>query len=121
MCELTGRPGHEYQNGAGCTENHQSATGEGQCVYEDALFESRVHRIIKDNKAAALSGAKPLFIFWAPRERPTNCCCPAIALTCSRYILVVPPPQQSSRVDVNRQSFTFLLLSDAAWYANVCV
>ena len=88
-------------------------------MYEDALFESRVHRIIKDNKAAALSGVKPLFIFWAPRERPTNCCCPAIALTCSRYI--VPPPQQSSRVDVNRQSFTFLLLSDAAWYANVCV
>ena len=88
-------------------------------MYEDALFESRVHRIIKDNKAAALSGVKPLFIFWAPRERPTNCCCPAIALTCSRYI--VPPPQQSSRVDVNRQSCTFLLLSNAAWYANVCV
>ena len=67
--ERFGRPGHEFQNGAGCTEGHQSTTDpEGKCVYEDELFESRVHRIIKDNKAAATSGAKPLFIFWAPRQ-----------------------------------------------------
>ena len=65
--EKFGRPGHEYQNGVGCTEAHQSTTDpEGKCVYEDALFESRVHRIIKDHKDEAKSGAKPLFIFWAP-------------------------------------------------------
>ena len=70
--ETFGRPGHEYQNGVGCTEEHQSTTAPGgRCVYEDQLFETRVHDIIKDNKAAAKSGAKPLFIFWAPRQSAT--------------------------------------------------
>ena len=40
----------------------------GKCVYEDALFESRVHQVIADNKAAAKAGTTPLFIFCTPRS-----------------------------------------------------
>ena len=40
----------------------------GKCVYEDALFESRVHQVIADNKAAAKAGTAPLFIFCTPRS-----------------------------------------------------
>ena len=40
-----GRPAKEFVNSPGCTDSTQNASG--TCVYEDQLFENRVHRVLR--------------------------------------------------------------------------
>lgn len=53
-----GRPAKEYVNSPGCTDSSQNVSG--TCVYEDQLFEDRIHRVIRRRPKD-----QPLFMFWA--------------------------------------------------------
>eukprot|EP00935_MAST-01C_sp_MAST-1C-sp1_P001547 g1547.t1 len=53
-----GEPAKDYLNSMGCTSTTQNASG--TCVYEDDLFEERVHSIVAKHDPTT-----PLFVFWA--------------------------------------------------------
>jgi len=62
-----GRPAKALVNSVGCSFQHQNATtisgksaGGGRCIYEDDIFEDRVHHVIKNHNRS-----EPLFVFWA--------------------------------------------------------
>ena len=56
--ETYGRPAKAKVNSVGCTVTNQNASG--TCIYEDDLFEQRVHNIVSNHDAS-----QPLFVFWA--------------------------------------------------------
>lgn len=68
-----GRPAKNKLNAPDCTDEHQNTTTNGTCIYEDALFENRVHHVIRNHDVS-----KPLFMFWSthivhgPLEVPTE-------------------------------------------------
>eukprot|EP00035_Acanthoeca_spectabilis_P007581 m.138502 g.138502 ORF g.138502 m.138502 type:complete len:232 (+) comp14002_c0_seq2:573-1268(+) len=57
---LFGSPAKAYANGANCSFDSQNPQNQ-VCVYEDALFEERVIKILGDHTDKDV----PLFIFWA--------------------------------------------------------
>ena len=40
-----GRPAKSYRNAASCSVTHQNPGGNATCIYEDDLFETRVHEV----------------------------------------------------------------------------
>ena len=57
-------PAAAHKPPASCVAQNSSAPwpANSSCLYEDALFEAEVHRIVAAHDAAAA----PLFLFWAP-------------------------------------------------------
>jgi arylsulfatase B len=58
----TSAPARGQNNSASCSQANQAP----ECVYEDALFASRVLSTIRN--ASNASGAPPLFLVWAPHS-----------------------------------------------------
>jgi len=62
-----GGPARGFVNSPTCNDTTQhpvgNATGDATCVYEDELFENRVHDVLRGAKRNV--GDKPLFVFWA--------------------------------------------------------
>ena len=62
-----GKPARELMNSPNCSDTTQhpagNATANATCVYEDELFENRVHLVLRGAKKNV--GDKPLFVFWA--------------------------------------------------------
>ena len=64
----SGGPAKEFMNSPACTDTTQhpagnATAGNTTCVYEDELFENRVHYVLRNAKKNG--GDKPLFVFWA--------------------------------------------------------
>jgi arylsulfatase I/J len=60
-----GQAAKSMANPAGCTQTHQTPTNPSSnetCMYEDALFEERVHTILNSHNAKK---SQPLFLFWS--------------------------------------------------------
>eukprot|EP01050_Picozoa_sp_SAG11_P004972 SAG11_NODE_333_length_10574_cov_7.889451_4_plen_163_part_00 len=63
-----GGPAKEFMNSPACTDTTQlpvgnATAGNTTSVYEDELFENRVHYVLRNAKKNV--GDKPLFVFWA--------------------------------------------------------